>query len=206
MVQMSSTSDAVAAAAAPGAPDAPAQRVSLATVFLQFLIIGAVSFGGGVVAYLQRMLITQTKWLTEDEFMAALEISQTMPGLNAVNMSVIVGDRLRGPMGAFLAAVGMIAPGAILVFILGFLAESAKHDTPLANAALRGIAAGATGMLLAIALRTGHKQFVKPRDLTLLVITFVLMSFVKVKLLIIILTLGPIAIYMYRPRGETHHA
>ena len=187
-------------AIAPAAPATPDERVSLWTVFLQFLIIGSISFGGGVVAYLQRMLIDQTKWLTEDEFMAALEISQTMPGLNAVNMSVIVGDRLRGPMGAFVAAVGMIAPGAILVFLLGLAASTAKHATPLANAALRGVAAGATGMLLAIALRTGHKQLVKPRDLILVILVFVLMSIVKVKLLIIILTIGPIAIYMYRPR------
>jgi len=201
---MSSPGD-VAAAAAPATaaatPLAP-EQVSLWTIFSKFAGIGAVSFGGGIVAYLQRMLIDQTKWMTEDEFMAALEISQTMPGLNAVNMSVIAGDRLRGPVGACVAAVGMVAPGAIFVFLLGLAATSARHATPLANAALKGVAAGATGLLLAIALRTGHKQLARPRDLTLIVLTFVAMSFLKLRLLIILLTLGPIAIYMYRPRGK----
>jgi chromate transporter len=152
------------------------------------------------------MLIDETKWLTDDEFLAALEISQTMPGLNAVNMSVLVGDRLRGPIGATIAAVGMVAPGALLVFFLGVAAGAAHHATPIANAALRGIAAGATGLLLAIALRTGHKQFLNPRDLILMAITFALMSLVKVRLLIILLTLGPIAIYMYRPRNGASKA
>ena len=91
------------------------------------------------------MLIDETKWLTDDEFLAALEISQTMPGLNAVNMAVLVGDRLRGPLGATIAAVAMIAPGATLIFLLGLAASAAHHATPIADAALRGIAAGATG-------------------------------------------------------------
>jgi chromate transporter len=102
----------------------PTERVSLATIFVRFVTIGALSFGGGIVAYLQRMLIDQTKWLTADEFLAALEISQTMPGLNAVNMSVLVGDRLRGPIGAFVAALGMVAPGAIFVFLLAGCGKS----------------------------------------------------------------------------------
>ncbi len=148
------------------------------------------------------MLVDQTKWLTPDEFLAALEISQTMPGLNAVNMSVIVGDKLRGPVGASIAAVAMVAPGATLIFILGVAASTARHATPIADAALRGIAAGATGLLLAIALRTGRKQFVHPRDIILMALTFAAMSLVKIKLLIILLTLGPIAIYLYRPRGQ----
>jgi chromate transporter len=177
------------------------ERVSLATIFVRFVTIGALSFGGGIVAYLQRMLIDETKWLTEDEFLAALEISQTMPGLNAVNMSVLVGDRLRGPIGAFIAALGMVAPGAIFVFLLGLAAAAAPHHTPIASAALNGIAAGATGLLLAIALRTGHKQFMRPVDIGFMALTFVAMSFLKLRLLLIILTLAPIAIYHYRPRG-----
>ncbi len=177
-------------------------HVSLWTIFLKFGTIGAVSFGGGIIAYLQRMLIDETKWLNEDEFMASLEISQTMPGLNAVNMAVLVGDRLRGPIGAIAAGLGIVAPGAIVVFLLGLAAAEAPHETPIANAALRGIAAGATGMLLAIALRTGHKQFMRPRDIMFIALTFVGMSFLKLRLLLIILTLAPIAIYLYRPRGK----
>jgi chromate transporter len=193
----------VAAAAAPAtAEPARSQQVSLWTIFLKFGTIGAISFGGGIIAYLQRMLIDETKWLTEDQFMASLEISQTMPGLNAVNMSVLVGDRLRGPLGAFVAALGIVAPGAIFVFLLGLAATEAHRDTPIANAALRGIAAGATGLLLAIALRTGHKSFARPRDIVFIALTFAAMSFLKLRLLLILLTLAPIAIYLYRPREK----
>ena len=89
----------------------PARQVSLATIFQKFATIGAVSFGGGIVAYLQRLLVDDTKWLTDDEFLTKLEIAQTMPGLNAVNMSILVGDELRGPNGAYVSAPAIELPG-----------------------------------------------------------------------------------------------
>jgi chromate transporter len=181
---------------------ANSKRVGLWTIFVRFGTIGALSLGGGIIAYLQRTLIDETKWLTEDQFLAELEIGETMPGLNAVNVSVLVGDRLRGPMGAVVAALGIVAPGAIVVFLLGLAATQAHRNTPIANAVLKGIAAGATGLLLAIALRTGHKQLTSLRDITFIALTFAAMSFLKLRLLLIILTLAPIAIYLYRPRGH----
>ncbi|MBV8600132.1 MAG: chromate transporter, partial [Candidatus Eremiobacteraeota bacterium] len=122
-------------------------HVSLTTLFLRFLTIGAISFGGGIVAYLRHMLVEQTKWMTEDEFLGSLEISQTMPGLNAVNMSVLVGSRLRGPLGSTVAALGMILPGAIFVLGIGIAALHAARHFPIAHAAVLGIAAGATGLI-----------------------------------------------------------
>ena len=63
--------------------DAPTQapNVSLAKLFGVFFYIGATSFGGGVIAYLREHLVSRQKWLDERHFLAALEISQTVPGL-----------------------------------------------------------------------------------------------------------------------------
>ena len=54
----------------------------LSDIFVQFLLIGAISFGGGIMAYERILLVENRKWLSADEFMAYLAISQTMPGLN----------------------------------------------------------------------------------------------------------------------------
>ena len=56
--------------------------VSLGRIFRVFALIGVTSFGGGIVAYLRRALVEKEKWLDDEEFMAALEISQTLPGLD----------------------------------------------------------------------------------------------------------------------------
>ena len=72
----------------------PTEKVSLVELFVEFLLIGAVSFGGGIVAYEKILLTEKKKWLSQDEFMAALAISQTMPGLNSVNLAILAGDKL----------------------------------------------------------------------------------------------------------------
>lgn len=65
--------------------------------------------------------MTRRQWVSSDEFMVLLSISQTMPGLNAVNLSILMGDRLRGGRGALVAALGILLPGALVVLGIGTL-------------------------------------------------------------------------------------
>ncbi|MGC2764727.1 MAG: chromate transporter, partial [Candidatus Acidiferrum sp.] len=69
--------------------------VSIGQIFLEFLIIGATSFGG-VVPYLRSSLVTKRHWIDDKEFVEMLSISQSLPGLNATNMAILVGEKLRG--------------------------------------------------------------------------------------------------------------
>jgi chromate transporter len=75
-------------------------RPSLGRIFWVFLVMGATSLGGGVVGYLRTGLVVRNNWLDDVTFVELLSISQTLPGLNATNMSILVGDRLRGAWGA----------------------------------------------------------------------------------------------------------
>ena len=72
---------------------------SLGRIFWVFLVMGATSLGGGVVGYLRTGLVVRQRWLDDVTFVELLSISQTLPGLNATNMSILVGDRLRGGLG-----------------------------------------------------------------------------------------------------------
>jgi chromate transporter len=177
----------------------PTVPAPLHEIFFAFLIIGATSFGGGVVAYLRAALVTQRGWLDEERFLSALEIAQALPGLNATNMSIIVGDRLRGPAGALLAFLGMTLPGAALVMTLGVLYAS-NAGNPYVNAALVGVGAAAVGMLAAVTLQIGRKQLGRPIDLAIIILTVVMVSAFHISLLIVILTVGPLAVVIYRPR------
>lgn len=105
---------------------------SLHDLLIQFFIIGAISFGGGIIAYERILLVEKRKWLSSDEFMGYLAISQTMPGLNSINLAVLAGDRLRGVCGALLATLGLIFPGSLFVLAIG-VAYSKNSDHPLAN-------------------------------------------------------------------------
>jgi len=173
--------------------------VGLGAIFQNFLFIGATSFGGGVVAYLHENLVTQRGWLDEEEFLSALEISQTLPGLNAINMSIIVGDRLRGSAGAVAAFLGMTLPGTLIIFFLGVL-YGAHGETPLVNAALDGVGAAATGLLLSVTLQLGRKELGGALDVVLAIATCVAVAVLKLSLLTVLFTIGPLAIWIYRPR------
>jgi chromate transporter len=186
----------VVAATAAGPTDTP--RPTLLELFLEFLLIGAVSFGGGIIAYERVLLIEKRKWLTNDTFMATLAISQTMPGLNSVNIAVLAGDHLRGTLGALAATIGLILPGSAFVLGVGLLySEGANH--PLVNTLLAGIAACATGLLAAITYKIGQEHIRHLKSLAIIVVTFVLMSILKLSLIWVLLIMAPIALYLYRP-------
>lgn len=181
-------------------PDASgATQPGLWEIFVQFLIIGAVSFGGGIIAYEKILLTEKKRWLSDDEFMAALAISQTMPGLNAVNMAVLSGDKLRGISGSVVATIGLLLPGCAFVLIVG-LAYLKNADHPMANLLLGAVAAAATGLLSAITFRIGKKQFTHMLPLSIVIATFVLMSIVNLSLPWVLVIMAPIAIFLYRPR------
>ncbi len=175
-----------------------ARDVSLAKLFGVFFYIGATSFGGGVVAYLREHLVERQKWLDEDHFLAALEIGQTVPGLMATNVSVIVGSRLRGIRGSIAAVTGMTIPGAIVVFILGLLYTRFKND-PEVSAVLNGVGAAAVGLILAVTVQVGRREIKQWRDWAILIPAFMLVGVFHISLVPVLVVLAPIAIQMNRP-------
>ena len=176
--------------------------VPLRDLFLQFLFVGAVSFGGGIIAYERILLVEKRKWLTADQFMAYLAISQTMPGLNSVNLAILTGDYLRGIKGSIIALLGLVLPGSTLVLLLGFV-YTALTDHAITVLILTGIAAGATGLLAAVTYRIGDAHWKKPISLILITATFILMSIVKLPLLEVLAIMAPISLFIYRPKGSS---
>src|SRR3974390_3229046 len=130
-------------------------KVTVFDVFLQFLIIGATSFGG-VVPYLREGLITKNHWVDDKEFVELLSISQSLPGLNATNMAILLGDRLKGWMGAVAGVVGVCLPGALIMLAAGMFYRL-HGDHPYVTYMLKGVAAAAAGLLLATVIQLGKK-------------------------------------------------
>lgn len=178
---------------------------TLSRIFGVFFMIGLSSFGGGLVAYLRDALVDRERWLDADEFMAALEIGQTLPGLNSTNVAVIVGRRLRGPAGSVAATLGLILPGTVILSILGLLYVR-FHNNPDVAAALAGVAAAAVGLLLQVTLKIGGRLFLNPRDLLFIVATFGMVGLLHVSLPATLFLLAPVAIWMHRPQSQDSKA
>jgi chromate transporter len=181
-------------------PGAPA-RVSLGSIFWTFLVIGATSFGGGMVAYLRVMLVSRRRWLDDQSFITALEIGQTLPGLNSTNISIIVGDSLRGVPGAVAAFLGVMLPGTVVLLTVGVL-YGLQSESPAFAAVLDGAGAAAVGLLVAVTLQLARKEVTGVVDALLVIVTVLAVSVLHVALPIVLALVGAAAVWVYRPGRE----
>ena len=184
---------AVATAAAP-----PKELPSVLDVFVTFLIIGATSFGGGVVAYLRSALVSKKKWMDDVEFLELMSISNTLPGLNATNMSILVGDRMRGTVGSIAAMIGMCVPGFIFMTIAGILYQH-SGDRPIITAMLKGVAAAAVGLIAATWFQIGKKTVKGFYDAFFILAAVLGINHFKLSVPVVLLAVGSLAIFVNRP-------
>ena len=96
------------------------RMVSLLQLFWSFFKIGTFTLGGGyaMIPLMEKELVDRHHWLTNEEFMDIIALSQTMPGVFAANMAVHVGWRLRGVPGAVFSIVGNILVPILIILAL----------------------------------------------------------------------------------------
>lgn len=175
---------------APNAPQSPAD------LFWTFTRMSLQGFGG-VLAVAQRELVERVQWMTREQFVETLSVSQVLPGPNVVNMSLMIGDRYFGLRGAFAALAGMLAvPLAIVLVLTAVYAEYAGH--PMVSGALRGMGAVAAGLVIATALKLAsslkRSALGVAWSLPLAALTFGAIALMRWPLVWVLLALAPIAV------------
>jgi chromate transporter len=177
--------------------DAASAEVSIGLIFLEFLIIGATSFGG-VVPYLRGSLVTKRHWVDDKEFVEMLSISQSLPGLNATNMAILVGDKLRGALGSLAAIIGICLPGAVLMYVVGvFYRSHGDHD--FVTAALKGVAAAAVGLILSTVMGLSKKALAGKIDFVFMALTVIAVNRFHQSVPRTLVAVGLLAIFFHRP-------
>jgi chromate transporter len=177
-----------------------AAQVSIGQVFLEFLIIGATSFGG-VVPYLRGSLVTKRHWVDDKEFVEMLSISQSLPGLNATNMAILVGEKLRGALGSLAAIIGICLPGAVLMFIVGIFYRI-HGDHIWVTAALKGVAAAAVGLILSTVVGLSEKSLSGKFDFVFIALTVIAVNRLHQSVPRTLIAVGLLAILFHRPRKQ----
>ncbi|KAF1047973.1 chromate transporter [Xylophilus sp.] len=132
----------------------PVERLrphSLPELFIAFTLLALQGFGG-VLAVVQRVLVEQKRWMTDAEFIEDWAVAQVLPGLNVVNLAVMLGDRYFGLRGSIVAVAGLIVcPLALLMVLAMAYARFAGH--PSVAGTLRGMGAVAAGLITATGLK-----------------------------------------------------
>lgn len=88
-------------------------------LFLTFLQIGAVSFGGGyAMISLIREKVLMYDWITESELLNMIAVAESTPGPIAVNMATFVGAKQGGVLGSLLATLGVVLPSFVIILLI----------------------------------------------------------------------------------------
>ena len=91
-------------------------------LFTSFMKIGAFTIGGGyaMLPIIEAEVVTKHKWVTAEDFLDMVVLAQTAPGILAMNISILVGEKIAGKRGAFVSALGAGLPSfiAILIFAM----------------------------------------------------------------------------------------
>ncbi|WP_186132686.1 chromate transporter [Burkholderia gladioli] len=173
---------------------APPREVGVAELFLGFLGLGLVSFGGAL-PFVRRAVVEQRGWLTPEEFTDLLGLCQFLPGGNVINLSVAVGMRFRGVPGALAGLLGLIAGPTLVVVALGVIYARTQGD-PRVQHLFDGLAAAAAGLLIAMALKVARPLRQVPAAAVVAALAFVAIALLRLPLLTTMLVLTPISIWL----------
>jgi chromate transporter len=183
---------------ASAASPARIQPVSLREILSLFVRIGVTSFGGGLSAWMYREVVGRRRWLPEDSFLSGLTLSQMLPGTNVVNLSVYIGQKLRGSVGSIIAVGGLLLPPMAIIVVL---AEVLRRygDVAWVHDLLEGVAAGAVGMTLSMVLRAARNATAKSRLAPLAILAvFALVGVLRWPMIPVVLALGLISTLIAR--------
>ena len=99
-------------------------------IFWSFFKVGTFTVGGGyaMLPLMQREIVDKHRWLTEEEFLDQVALSQALPGVFAVNMAALTGQRLRGAVGSAVAIVGNILMPILFILLLAMFFRSFRDN------------------------------------------------------------------------------
>ncbi len=175
-------------------------------LFLTFSKIGAFTFGGGwaMISIIQREIVEKHQWIEQKDFLDLLAVAQSMPGILAVNISVVIGDRLKGLKGSICAAIGTILPSFLMILAIAiFLTPDTIKNNAVISRIFKGIRPAVVALIIAPVLTTARaagitwKTVVIPETVALLIYSKI--PYISNPIIYIVLgAIGGYAYYLHR--------
>ncbi|MBD5201760.1 MAG: chromate transporter [Barnesiella sp.] len=181
-------------------------------LFLTFFKIGAFTFGGGwaMISIIEREIVDRHKWLAREEFLDLLAVAQSLPGILAVNISVAVGDKLRGLRGSIVAALGTILPSFLIILTIAiFLTPDLIKTNDTVSRIFMGIRPAVVALIIAPVITSARAAKITWRTVAIPV-AVALLIWSKIPFIsnpILYIVLGGIGGYVWlsRQNRRLHH-
>ena len=157
-----------------------------------FARIGLFTFGGGyaMLPLLQREVVDNKEWVTEEELLDYYAIGQSTPGIIAVNTATFVGHKHKGVVGAISATLGLITPSIIIIVLLASLLDQFM-DLPIIQHAFAGIRVAVCALVSVSIYRLAQKGVVDGFTLVWMIATFLGTAFFNISpIIVVVLSFG----------------
>ena len=162
-------------------------------LFISTLYLSAFTFGGGyvIVSLLKKKFVDEYHWIENDEMLDLVAIAQSAPGAIAVNGAIVVGYKLAGLIGAFVAVIGAIIPPFVIITILA-MCYQAFRDNWLISQMLEGMQAGVGAVIASVVWDMGS-GITKEKDMVsilVMIAAFAVSMIFNINVIFIILAAG----------------
>ncbi|WP_300350987.1 chromate transporter [Clostridium sp.] len=171
-------------------------------MFKSFFKIGAFTFGGGyaMIPLIQQEVVNKQGWLTEDEFMDALIVAQSLPGVMSINCTTFIGYKISKLRGAIIALLGTALPSILIILSIAMFFMNFRHNY-FVNLAFIGISS-AVPMLIFSGILSLSKSLKKTTiNIIVMAIAVVALTFFNVNPILVII-FGGIYGVLYYGRGD----
>ena len=164
-------------------------------LFVYTFTLSAFTFGGGyvIVPLMRKKFAEELGWINQTEMMDMVAIAQSCPGPLAVNTSIMIGYRLAGLSGAFVAIVGTVLPPLIIISVISLFYQAFRSNAVVA-AVLRGMQAGVAAVIIDVIWKMGSDivQEKSALSIAIMLLAFAASYWLNVNVALVIIVCGVI--------------
>ncbi len=178
-------------------------NVKLWDLFLTFARIGGLTFGGGyaMLPMLQKEVVEQKGWATEEELLDYYAVGQCTPGVIAVNVATFIGQKERGIIGGIIATFGVVAPSFAIILLLASVINH-FNENPIVVHALAGIRVAVAALVVSAIIKLWKKGVKDVLGVIVFALVVVLSLVLDVSPIIIVVTTMLFGIVYGRVAGK----
>src|SRR5665647_41179 len=169
------------------------RTVSFFEIAKTFLHIGLVSYSLAALGEAKKSLVDKKNWMTDEEYLNGLALSQLLPGAPAVNLNTYIGYFLRGFPSALVASIFFVIPCFVAMIVLAHLYLN-YNDFPLVSSLFKGVGALVVGLVLNTIIDLWKKGVNTPQLTILAAGGFVMVYFLKVNIFSLLLAAGAVSL------------
>lgn len=169
----------------------------LLEMFVIFARIGGFTFGGGyaMLPMLEKEIVNNKHWATEEELMDYYAIGQCTPGIIAINTATFIGYKVKGIPGAIFATLGVIAPSLVIITVIAaFISNFIELE--FVKSAFAGIRACVCILILNAVVKLAKKALVDKATVVLFLIILALSLFTDISPAILVVIAGAAGIIL----------